>query len=1132
METILKETEQLNSEQQKAVDKSINSFTKVVAGAGTGKTKIISKRYIKLVLDLQKQGIERPLEKILVITFTNKAANEMKERIYKELNKNKIDFYGQELNISTIHSFCLKLLKKHSIEVNLSPDFKTEEETTLIKIFQNIINKIRIGEYNQIKFIDEIAKELDIDKNILNSQNLIELKIVSSLDNIFDTIYKTIKKIKSLGLTPKEFLKNAIVDIKNFTQTVKEIPCLQFSETDKVEDCEEQYIHSWKEHFRNTIYSETIADSAIREIYSSFIKRGKTWKRPNTWQFSKELKSFLSSENDKNAFYKDINDAEIELAKLTAFIYGIYQKQLEDLDYVDFDDYINKSLYILKNNELIRSYYQKHFKHIIVDEFQDTNGAQLELLYNLMPDTNPNITIVGDKKQSIYGFRYAKMENMDILHNKILKKYPNYKDNEIEIKLINNYRSTEKVLNVVNSLTEKDLKLDENLQKGNQKLLEDNSKIKIQFLNKEIYSDKTLSQCIAKTILEKINEQNNKLTYKDFAVLLRTNQKADLIYEVLKENGIPSIKADNTSYFYQPTIKNIIAMFDFVQNIKNEQALIRILSIHFTEKEIYEIVKKINELFKLKNQTKSKENLSEKIIKLIVNEEIEEIEDKNNQEILKTIKSLYKQTFSIIENRKNISIIQIFYEMTKLIRPYSQLEDIEEKAAKKDIKIFEKIIIDYQKQFEYTGIKYFNEYIQEISEDKTFEIPTLSTKDINAVQLVTIHKSKGLEYPYVFVYNLSNKQISDTEAFDYEYNESKCNFGIVIKKYNNISSAKYEIYKKLYKEPQNREENKRVYYVALSRAKSYLDILGKYTVKKDGTTEITDYLKELSFFRQFPIINLENRESININKELINKNSMNSNIFEEKIDEEEENLEAPILPTKTNNKIILSFSKINTYKKCKRKFLIKHIYGYPEYFDKEKLSERYVTQKGRIIHNLIYNSYERKNELTEEEIDEILNNFEIEKSEIQEIKKLYNIYKNSTYATYREGSYAEYHIEYKTKENILIQGDIDLLMKNEDGSYTIIDYKTNRTMSKERIKEYTEQMNIYRAGKVKEMLLLNLTEEGIKAYKIEENKEEDITKNIKEIKNLINRKDIVIEKEEIKKENCKQCGYQYICKID
>jgi CRISPR/Cas system-associated exonuclease Cas4 (RecB family) len=111
-------------------------------------------------------------------------------------------------------------------------------------------------------------------------------------------------------------------------------------------------------------------------------------------------------------------------------------------------------------------------------------------------------------------------------------------------------------------------------------------------------------------------------------------------------------------------------------------------------------------------------------------------------------------------------------------------------------------------------------------------------------------------------------------------------------------------------------------------------------------------------------------------------------------------------------------------------------------------------------------------------------------------------------------------------------------MKNEDGSYTIIDYKTNRTMSKERIKEYTEQMNIYRAGiekenkQVKEMLLLNLTEEGIKAYKIEENKEEDITKNIKEIKNLINRKDIVIEKEEIKKENCKQCGYQYICKID
>ena len=122
----------LNEAQTQAVLNPLESCTKIVAGAGTGKTKIISKRFLKLVLDLIERGEKDPQSKILVITFTDKAANEMKERIIKELEDNNLHAYSDtDLWISTFHSFCIRILKKYSIEAGLSPSVKRAEEQPL-----------------------------------------------------------------------------------------------------------------------------------------------------------------------------------------------------------------------------------------------------------------------------------------------------------------------------------------------------------------------------------------------------------------------------------------------------------------------------------------------------------------------------------------------------------------------------------------------------------------------------------------------------------------------------------------------------------------------------------------------------------------------------------------------------------------------------------------------------------------------------------------------------------------------------------------------------------------------------------------------------------------------------------------
>ena len=148
-------TKELNPVQKEAVERPINSAVKIVAGAGSGKTKIISKRFVKLTLDMINQ-IKNPTEHILVITFTDKASGEMKERILKELDNFNIPQNSDNLWISTFHSFCNTILKRHIQEIGMSPSSTLSDEKTRQTLFDTIINKIRYNELHTIKDINKI----------------------------------------------------------------------------------------------------------------------------------------------------------------------------------------------------------------------------------------------------------------------------------------------------------------------------------------------------------------------------------------------------------------------------------------------------------------------------------------------------------------------------------------------------------------------------------------------------------------------------------------------------------------------------------------------------------------------------------------------------------------------------------------------------------------------------------------------------------------------------------------------------------------------------------------------------------------------------------------------------------------
>ena len=1111
-------TEGLNEQQKQAVEMPLNSFTKVVAGAGTGKTKIISKRYIKLVNDLiEEKSVEKPLEHLLVITFTQKAAAEMKERILKELKENNISSFGQENKISTIHAFCAEMLRQHAIEANLSPNFKLAEENVLDEIYGTIIRKIRYGECDSIDFIDEVLEELNLDKDILKHENILKLKPVGDLEDVFDSVLPVIKQVKSLGLTPKEFLEKTLTAIPLYSSFLsdflnKKYICSHFSD---IYADESMMTEDWCNFFRkNNFADENFKNLEDKEMFesllSTFVNKNNTRKSPKTvgWtpKFDFENCDFLS----------EISAAENRFTKVIAVIYAAYQRQLEELDLIDFDDLINKTLYILKNNSVVRAYYKKYFKHIIVDEFQDTSGAQLDLLMNLLSDEEPNMTVVGDRKQSIYAFRYARMENLDILQKKVEQKFAskenfNAKEKINVIKLETNYRSTAQVLEAVNAVTTESLRLNEPLNAFLRDVIPDSVKFSQPEKCKNADEYRALE---AKYIADEISSvmKRDGLRYKDFAVLIKSHGQADFFEDQLSKYGIPSVKKVNTSYFEKTIVRNIVYLLNFAQNIRNEIALVKLLEIRFSDNEIY-LFKKSADCLLSEVDGVSDLNFSEKILKILELNIFDKIEI--DSEIKNAVKSLYDSVLEIIKNKNVLSLTSIFYKLTEIYPPYGNLSGVAKTLADIDVSVFEKILADYVKNTNYSSIKNFLEYLKTISDNRNFEMPSVFAGEIDAVNLMTIHASKGLEFPYTFVAGISSRGASqDNSTVSIELNEEFGNFGLIISKFNGKESPKSLLYKLIYKSPRENAEAKRLFYVAVSRAKRYLNVLICNSPQK--------YLKALVESKDALLQHLVH--SVENNKLTVENKSLNINAPERQI---KMKIVAPKFNNDKEEKLSVSFSKINTFNHCQRNYLLKYVYDYPEIG--RKFSNVDI---GSILHSLIYHSVVNDSVLTVSDIEKFLVDVCLEKDDYEKVLALYSAFANSKYLKLSsEHILAEHPFEFSYK-NVIFRGDIDLVVENADGSVDLVDFKTNDNLEKS-LNDYNKQMYIYKSAlekegfTVKNMIFANIKQDGITEYRVSnlEVAKKEIDADLKNILNISaeNFSSLPLQN------YCQQCGYGYIC---
>ena len=408
-----------------------------------------------------------------------------------------------------------------------------------------------------------------------------------------------------------------------------------------------------------------------------------------------------------------------------ADVYALYQDRLKRNSALDFDYLIFKTVELLKSDKEVLDYYRNRFKYIMVDEYQDTSKAQYELI-KILAKEHQNICVVGDDDQSIYGWRGADIRN-------ILEFEKDYDDVHV-VKLEQNYRSTQIILDAANTV------ISNNIERKRKRLWsekKDGELIKIQVAQDEIEESDFVADMIAK-----ISREQNR-SYKDFAVLYRANAQSRSVEDALNRSQIPYNIYGGTKFYERKEIKDLIAYLRVIQNPQDDISIKRIINVPRRGIGL-RTIEKIEDRASLKQ-----ESIYSVLIDIETNSEISTKARNSISEFvdnvigtLRTMREVYpvsKLIEKVIESIDYYGYIDELYKGDK--------EEAEER--KDNVKEFISVAMEFEQNSEEKDLETFLTGVALTSESSEEE-------EIDKVSLMTIHTSKGLEFPVVFIVGMED----------------------------------------------------------------------------------------------------------------------------------------------------------------------------------------------------------------------------------------------------------------------------------------------------------------------------------------------------------------------------------------
>ena len=830
----------LNENQKKAVEYDGGDLL-IIAGAGTGKTAVLTQR----IINIMKEGKAKPSE-ILALTFTEKAAQEMQDRVDLEME------YGyEEPVISTFHSFCDKILREDGYNIGLDGGYSlmstTQAYIFLRRHFYDLPLKTLRPRGNPTKFINDLVRHFS--------------------------------RLQDEDVSPRDYLE-----------------------------------------------------------YASTLPKG-----------TKEEKEEYERVNELAETYKKYSDLKIENSK------------------VDFGDLILLTLKLFRERKNILAKYRKQFKYILVDEFQDTNYTQNLLVNTLVlgeevgknaekqdgkegkktkgkegkktkGKERPLLTVVGDDDQAIYKFRGAAISN-------ILQFKETYPD-AMEIVLIENYRSRQEILDASYALIKhNNPNRLEVTEKINKKLIaksafeEDGKAVNLLVQENEIKeAEKVVDEILRLTgyeelLIEGSSVQNfdekgqafflneeGQYKFSDIAIFVRANAHADTFIQALRNRGVPYKLGGSRGLYFREEIRNIIAFLRILIDYSDEISMYRLISMPIwglTPREYLEI----NKRARANNTTLFEELESLWGIKLgqgDIKEQYEKINNIENEELTKILSPkaiagignlLERIDVAIRKVKDNRPVLEILYDFvtkSNYIKSFMEEESNENLFAVKNINKFFELVKTYEKDnpesniYEYVD---FLNYSIEIGESPL--VDQVDMDELNAVNIMTVHGSKGLEFPVVFLVNLVAQRFPSSNRSD----------AIPIPDELIKETMPYEISDS----ELNLQEERRLFYVGATRAKEKLFLSAAYFYG-DGKRK-----KKPSIFLNEILERDVEEEFANIDVDNLMGNELKMTVIEN------DDFEAIIGDPKSLGLAKrFSYSQLKTYETCPRQYEYAYVLRVPQ----------------------------------------------------------------------------------------------------------------------------------------------------------------------------------------------------------
>ncbi|MCD1146515.1 UvrD-helicase domain-containing protein [Peptoniphilus sp. KCTC 25270] len=739
-------SEQWNEIQREAITDLEHSIV-LHAGAGAGKTKVLTNRFFRIIEKGQEEGKNL---RILAITFTKKASREMQNRIMSLVagDKKKLESLNHS-SVQTIDSFCTDLVRQYAPILGISPGFSVMEEYQSKGILSEIIGETLRTAYVQEPIFREFMEEMEWN--------------FSKGEKEFFDLYMDLRQNGNLDqFVPRE-IKGRENPLEEGKQIMKDLRELSMGKTTKA------YKHLYgekAESFYSGLLSQEEEWAFIEETPSacSRLSGGK--------EFLEGLKSLVEKRKGEEE-HKNIPYIE-KISELLQEIHKKYWARKREEEKLDFGDLLEQSLKLLEREDL-REEIQNLYDYVLVDEFQDTNLQQIQLIRTL--SQKGNLFIVGDKKQSIYGFRGSDVTSSQEFTKKMVE------EGFRELIMSKNYRSSTELMDRMNAFFQDKMEEYSPLE-GHQSLGDFVYGIKNLVEEKQSKEEKITAEAeyIAREFLE--NRKNSNL--ETMALLLRTSTQMPIYEEVFRKWNIPFVNRKSQGFFQQREIMDLLLLLESLFQSENKISQIGVLRSPFVGLEDSSIYKMY------------KEDL-----------EWEEGEEKSKWERWKKKQEQWKRELERGE-------ISSFLEKIYWMEGYEDFvkEEYGEQGVENLLDFLE-MARHYEEEFEDSLVGFLS-YIHKKKQWEDPAQPDIFSSE-KYIEISTIHGSKGLEYDVVFLGDLSasGRKTKQDLNFSREYGP-----GIQWDGRDYIHGKNLEV-----RDQFEEEEQLRLLYVGMTRAKKQLHLL-------------------------------------------------------------------------------------------------------------------------------------------------------------------------------------------------------------------------------------------------------------------------------------------------------------------